>query len=550
MKNTNCPKGFFEFCECLPDITASQDEMAVQVEKAIRVIADELHLGKMDYQNLTIFKHEDGYDDIPCIHDFAAADGGNIRFTSYPLKNCQWDDEDKKTLYFVTHYLMLLYDRANYTKMLKKTSVTDPLTELFNSVGIKDYLTEISKQDDFKDYTVVCINLRNFKYVNIRYGARVGDAVLKKFGHMCREFTKGKEAMGRLGGDNFLAVIKKEKISQFLEYMTELKVEVADTDGNMIAVEISARMGIYAVQPGDSMGTALSGSSIALNMARKANNDYHVWYQPQMFERSAHDKEVIALFPKALRAGEFHVFYQPKVDLNTKKICGCEALSRWIHDGKIVPPMDFIPVLEKEGGIDELDYYVLAKVCADIADWMKRGIEPVRVSVNFSRNDLRHSDMADRIVDIIKKSGVESQYIEIEITELSDADDFKQLSDFVTAMRENGICTSIDDFGTGYSSLNLLKDLDVDIIKLDKSFISNIQDAPSADKIVVKNVVEMARALDKEVIAEGVEAETQVDFLKDIQCQMAQGFLYDKPLPHDAFEECLKNITIYQKNDN
>ena len=181
---------------------------------------------------------------------------------------------------------------------------------------------------------------------------------------------------------------------------------------------------------------------------------------------------------------------------------------------------------------------------------MKRGIEPVRVSVNFSRNDLRHSDMADRIVDIIKKSRVESQYIEIEITELSDADDFKQLSDFVTAMRENGICTSIDDFGTGYSSLNLLKDLDVDIIKLDKSFISNIQDAPSADKIVVKNAVEMARALDKEVIAEGVEAETQVDFLKDIQCQMAQGFLYDKPLPHDAFEECLKNITIYQKNDN
>lgn len=547
MENTNCPKGFYAFCECLQDATVSLDEMAVKVDKAMRLIADELHLGRMDYEDITLFSHEAGYDDKPYTYAFASADGGTIRFTGYPRINEEWSAADEKMLYFVTHYLMLLYDRINYTQMIKKARVTDPLTELYNAVGIKDYLGELSKQHDFSDYTVACINLRNFKYVNIRYGARIGDAALKEFAHKCRGFIEGKEAMGRLGGDDFLVIIKNERVQDFLECMTELTVEVNGPDNSVIPIDISMRAGIYAVQEGDSRGMALSGASLALSTARKENEAYHVWYQPKMLERSAHDKSVIALFPKALRAGEFQVFYQPKVDLETKKICGCEALSRWMHGGKIIPPMEFVPVLEKEGGIGDLDYYVLEQVCEDISDWLKRGIEPVRVSVNFSRNDLRHADMAERIVSTVQKHGIGSKYIEIEITELSDSEDFKQLSDFVAAMREHGISTSIDDFGTGYSSLNLLKDLDVDIIKLDKSFISNINDMPSADRIVVKNVVEMARALDKEVIAEGVEASDQVTFLQDIRCQMAQGFLYDKPLPHDDFEKCLQDITMYQK---
>ena len=251
------------------------------------------------------------------------------------------------------------------------------------------------------------------------------------------------------------------------------------------------------------------------------------------------------MFPKALENREFVVYYQPKVTLEDNCLCGCEALVRWFRDGVMVPPMQFIPVLEWEGSVCKLDFYVLDQVCRDVQEWMAKGIEPVRISVNFSKAHLHNPDLAKKILAVLQKYDVPSRYIEIELTEMSGYENYETLLDFVRTMHESGVSTSIDDFGTGYSSLNLLKDLNVDIIKLDKSFLNNMESRKKNDVIVIKNIIQMVNELDMEVIAEGVETMEQADFLRGMHCCMAQGFLFDRPLPHDDFEKRLNGDHVY-----
>ena len=278
----------------------------------------------------------------------------------------------------------------------------------------------------------------------------------------------------------------------------------------------------------------------------KANEQ--AWYDPSMREKAMHDKQISQLFPEAVLAEEFLVYYQPKVNLDNKELCGCEALVRWYHNGAIVPPMDFIPVLEREGTVCALDFYVFEHVCRDLRRWLDNGITPVRASVNFSQQHLQNDRLAERIVSIMKQYHIDSKYIEVELTEMSGSKNHDALLEFLRKMRDYGICTSIDDFGTGYSSLNMLREFKADIIKLDKSFIDRISLNVSdyrVDEIVIENIIRMAQELNLEIISEGVETEHQAEFLKRVHCNMAQGFLFDKPLPRDEFEKRLKKKDSY-----
>ena len=211
--------------------------------------------------------------------------------------------------------------------------------------------------------------------------------------------------------------------------------------------------------------------------------------------------------------------------------------------------MEYIPVLEHEGSIGRLDLYVFEKVCEDINRWLSMGLAPVRVSVNFSKLHLQNNDLSRQVMEIIQKYNIDPKYIEIELTEMTGAEDFTALNAFVQKMKSVGIATSIDDFGTGYSSLNLLKDLDVDVIKLDKSFFTNIGDqdrGASTDRTVVKNIVRMVNELEMETVSEGVETHTQAEFLREISCNTAQGFLFDRPLPRDEYEKRLSDSEHYK----
>jgi len=304
-------------------------------------------------------------------------------------------------------------------------------------------------------------------------------------------------------------------------------------------------MGIYDIVPGNNADDALNCATIALSYARQQNAKNVVWFEKKMRDTDLMAQDISIAFPKALKQGDMIVYYQPKVSLKDNSLCGCEALVRWVRDGLIVPPMDFIPALEREGTICDLDMYVFEKVCKDIRRWLDHGMKPVRVSVNFSKLHFKDERFAEHILDIIHRQGIPATYIEIELTEASGFESFDNFVEFSKIMRDNGIEVSIDDFGTGYSSLNVLKKLDVDIIKLDKSFIDTIRNEDVQDEVFIRNIVNMINELGMRVVAEGVETDTQVEFLKKIDCAAVQGYYYDRPMPRDRFEDRLLEKRVY-----
>ena len=253
-------------------------------------------------------------------------------------------------------------------------------------------------------------------------------------------------------------------------------------------------------------------------------------------------EQVESYFEDAIKNEEFQVFYQPKVELNRYRLHGGEALCRWIHDGEFILPFQFIPVLEENGKICELDFYMIDHVCRDIVGWIDAGLDPVTVSVNLSRVHIGDEHLIEKIDEIVKKNKVPKKYLEIELTETTTDLDYKELKRIVGGLHEAGFRTSIDDFGVGYSSMNLLRDLPWDMIKIDRSFIPAGDGSPEdEDKIILlQSLIMLAHSLGIDCIAEGTETVDQIIILKQNRCFLAQGYFFDKPMPKDDFEARLK----------
>ena len=242
-----------------------------------------------------------------------------------------------------------------------------------------------------------------------------------------------------------------------------------------------------------------------------------------------------------LQAKEFEVFYQPKVNMKTRKLIGAEALIRWRRNGSIVPPMDFIPICEKVGLVQKLDFYVLDTVCRHIVEWIDKGITMVPISVNFSKQHFVEDTVAEHINKIAEKWKTPKQYLEIEFTETAYLDDGHNLVSSIDKLHEFGISSSMDDFGTGYSSLSMLQNMSFDTLKLDKTFLQEGNDERS--RKVIENIIRMAKELNMSIVSEGIETEKELQYMSDMDCDIAQGYLFDKPLTHDEFEKRL--IRIY-----
>ena len=553
MRDILCGKEYKKFFEALQDNIYDIESMLQRIQEAIPLIAGECHLGKLDIwlgapvtvyepegknDSVELYCHAEGYENEPQVEEFVTGERGAVRVTAYPEKGHKWSGDEQEAIRFLAQNMFIFCGRARLMGLMKKAVMTDNMTGAVNTAGLMQFGAVLQAKGQLENYTGIFLNIKNFKYINQRAGARLGDEILKKYCFLVKDFLTSEEIFSRLGGDNFFVMIQNERLGEFLEYLSNVTISVEDGVGTK-SFDIVVRAGIYPIEPGDTMSEVMNGSTVALNVARSSVNHDLIWYRPKMLEKVMHDKEVSTIFPKALGKREFVIFYQPKVSLAENKLCGCEALVRWVRDGKIIPPMEFIPVLENEGAICRLDFYVLEEVCRDIRKWLDRGIEPVRVSTNFSKIHLHNRQLAEDIISILEKYDIDSKYIEVELTEMSGYEDYEALSSFVNRMKEKGINTSIDDFGTGYSSLNLLKDLNVDIIKLDKSFLNNLENKSRTDEIVIKNIINMVNELNMEVIAEGVETVEQAEFLKNVNCCMAQGFLFDRPLPHDDFEKRL-----------
>lgn len=557
MEGTLYSKNLKKFYEYFEEDVASARECAVILRKAMPTIADELHLGRFDMSLLApvslyeangvnvdqnMYLSPLGHEPQSLQSHFQTGEHGKVVITAYPVKGYQWNEEEAEAVKTLALNLFFMFGRARLIEMMEATIVTDNTTGICNLAGFMRYSYQLMAKTGIQDYHSFRFNIKNFKIVTRLLEDMQAPDIFRAYGRAVERFLGEDGKLAHLGGDNFVALVKDEKTEEFLEFLASVPLGISSTD---VPVSLGARVGAYDIKPGDNITAVMEYIDVACNIAKSTNRDL-VYFKPEMLEKMLHDKAVMANFPDALAANEFVVYYQPKVNIQTDDLCGCEALVRWMKDGEIIPPMDFIPVLEETGAVCDLDFYVLEQVCKNLKEWIDRGITPVNVSVNFSKQHLRYRGVADRILAIIERYEIDHSLIEIELTEMSGYDDFDKLGVFVNKMKSMGVRISIDDFGTGYSSLNMLTELDVDVVKLDRSLTKCVESEYNKTKLMLLTIVDMVHKLNYKALAEGVETDEQLRFLRNIGCSMVQGFIYDKPLPKEEFERRLTGEITYR----
>lgn len=559
MSHIMCSDGFGKFMEIITNCEVGLERLEDQIGEALLHVQEELHLGKAAmvmevrpnmYQPHgrsichDFFTYEKGYATEEFKIDYETSNKGVFHMIFHAEFGYAWNEEEKKAINTLSHAIYAAMRRARLKELVDRAMMTDSMTMVSNTSGMKRFLAQAVVKNNLAAYNCVFMNIKNFRYYNQKVGSAQGDELLRLYASKISDFLLPDENITRMGGDNFIVFVKKERMGAFFERTNKITIQLWINNQPM-SMEVETRMGIYDIVPGNNADDALNCATIALSYARQQNAKNVVWFEKKMRDTDLLAQDISIAFPKALKQGDMIVYYQPKVSLKDNSLCGCEALVRWVRDGLIVPPMDFIPALEREGTICDLDMYVFEKVCKDIRRWLDHGMKPVRVSVNFSKLHFKDERFAEHILDIIHRQGIPATYIEIELTEASGFESFDNFVEFSKIMRNNGIEVSIDDFGTGYSSLNVLKKLDVDIIKLDKSFIDTIRNEDVQDEVFIRNIVNMINELGMRVVAEGVETDTQVEFLKKIDCAAVQGYYYDRPMPRDRFEDRLIEKRVY-----
>ena len=540
----------------IPDMTA----MSKRVSAAIPPICNILNIGFIKIkliapssiiarnglnQEQVMYEDPNGFESMPIIQTYRTGENGMATIEIRAKKSHKFTPPELQAAKLISDDIFIILGRSRLMSAIHYASQTDTMTGAPNTAQLVHHSIELKAKNKLQNFSGLFLNLKNYKYINQSKSPAIGDMGITCFTRSVMAMCHDDEMIARLGGDNFFVLVKKENRDIFVKALSSMNVSVTVPHGPTIPLTIQSRIGVYDIQPQDSMNEIMHCSSVALNESRLHPGNDIVYFTKKMLEDAYHEKEISSLFREALRRKEFIVFYQPKVSVKDQKLCGCEALVRWNRNGQIIPPNEFLPILEKETSICLLDFYVFRKVCEDLRSWIDAGINPVRVSSNFSRHHLGNPNLTEDILAIMKEYQIESKYIEIELTETSNFEDKVAMQKFVNGLRQHGITVSIDDFGTGYSTFAAIKDLNVNVIKLDKSLLDHIGDEKYHDEVVIKNMVNMINELHLEVVAEGVENSKQLDFLQNAKCSIIQGFIFDKPLSKEDFEKRLSNKITY-----
>ena len=540
----------------IPDMTA----MSKRVSAAIPPICNILNIGFIKIkliapssiiarnglnQEQVMYEDPNGFESMPIIQTYRTGENGMATIEIRAKKSHKFTPPELQAAKLISDDIFIILGRSRLMSAIHYASQTDTMTGAPNTAQLVHHSIELKAKNKLQNFSGLFLNLKNYKYINQSKSPAIGDMGITCFTRSVMAMCHDDEMIARLGGDNFFVLVKKENRDIFVKALSSMNVSVTVPHGPTIPLTIQSRIGVYDIQPQDSMNEIMHCSSVALNESRLHPGNDIVYFTKKMLEDAYHEKEISSLFREALRRKEFIVYYQPKVSVKDQKLCGCEALVRWNRNGQVIPPSEFLPILEKETSICQLDFYVFRKVCEDLRSWIDAGINPVRVSSNFSRHHLGNPNLTEDILAIMKEYNIDSKFIEIELTESSNFEDKIAMQKFVNGLRQHGISVSIDDFGTGYSTFAAIKDLNVNVIKLDKSLLDHIGDEKYHDEVVIKNMVNMINELNLEVVAEGVENSKQLDFLQNAKCSIIQGFLFDKPLTKEEFEKRLSKEVTY-----
>lgn len=422
-------------------------------------------------------------------------------------------------------------------KKIHDLAFTDELTGAPNENAFKQRAKELLEEYADVPYVISCFDIVNFRYINEGYGHEKADVVLKALAEGMMERLSYNEAFGRIGADRFVSLTvddgRDEDRRRFMsEYIGKVTTEI------LLNYPIRIKTGIYWVSNREE---SISSMIDKANLARKAisvdSKTFINEYVDKLMEQTRKEEQIESQMENALADREFVPYLQPKWDMKNNHICGAEALVRWKRkDGTIVPPGDFIPIFEKNGFIEKVDFYMLESICAYLRNMIDEGRSVYPVSINQSRFLLHNPEYVSRVQQILLKYKIPSGLVELEITETVFTHDKDYMLQIMNKLKDLNMELSMDDFGSGYSSLNLLRDIPFDVLKIDRGFLDESTQSDSGKWILCK-IVEMAEGLDLRVICEGVETEEQVRMLLDIGCIYAQGFLYSRPIPMEEFME-------------
>ncbi|MEG1777446.1 MAG: EAL domain-containing protein [Angelakisella sp.] len=417
----------------------------------------------------------------------------------------------------------------------------DTLTGAPNIEKFRQDARALLYKNGMTKYVLLYLDTRHFRYFNKDFGYEAGDEYLIHTANVLKKTITEDEAFARISGDLFILLHKRSSSNDLaMQYWTELRDEIINCNAVDSQYMLRLNCGAYELTRDDiNIQTAIDKANIARQSLKDRYDIDIIEYNPNMQKQIDSEKEIEQYMRSALENDEFVPYMQPKYDLKNNKIVGAEALVRWIRrDGSVIPPDEFIPIFEKNGFIEDLDLYMLEQVCSHMREQLDTGVSPVPVSVNQSRCYMYNEDYVETVFAILEKYRISPPLIELEITENIAYKNMDKMVAVVEKLSEKGFLLSLDDFGAGYSSLNVLKDLRVDVLKLDRVFLGQTIDTKRG-KTVVANIIRMAKELSIDVVAEGVETVEQVNFLKVANCDMAQGFYFSRPIPVQDFERIL-----------
>ncbi|MGM0677092.1 sensor domain-containing protein [Ectothiorhodospira marina] len=453
----------------------------------------------------------------------------------------------------VTHYIKLaedISDKRALTERLEYLAFHDPLTGLPNRSVMLDRIGQAIAQArrDQHALAVVFIDLDDFKVVNDSLGHAQGDQLLTQIAQRLRALLREGDTVARFGGDEFILLLSKLKhVQGVIPVIEKLQAELSrpvSLHSHQVFVTVS--MGI-AVYPGDSdrPEELIRHADAAMYRAKAEGRRCYHFYTSEMDAALQERMELDQAMRQALERNEFHLVYQPRVDLVSGCVLSLEALVRWRHpQWGMISPGRFIPLAEETGFILALGPRILRQACEQIRAWKARGIPTVPVAVNLSAREFQQPDIIERILAALNNTGLDACDLEIEITESAAMSSVEQTIRILTDLNGHGVRVSIDDFGTAYSSLNYLKRLPVHAIKIDQSFVSDMKVDPAnhpEDAAIIRAIIGLGETLGMKVIAEGIENTVQRDFLLDHGCLQGQGYLFSRPVPAEAVEQLLVN---------
>ena len=416
----------------------------------------------------------------------------------------------------------------------------DALTDLPNRTLFLDRLGPALARAAHNDRAcaVVCLDLDGFGAINDAYGTRTGDEAIRSVAASLAGAVRDGDTVARMGSDEFgIALIdmgSQDDVESVLDKIERALARPLTALGTEL--KVTASMGV-ATCPRDSSDPAelIKKAGIALSSARRKGPGAQVVYSPELGEEAETFGATAARLRRAAERGEYVAHYQPYFGLASGQLVGAEALIRWRTAGRLVPPLEFIPVLEETGLIGEAGAWMLGEVCRQIRAWQTAGLDVVPVAVNLSPLQFRSRGLLENIRAIIEGAGIDPRLLTFEVTESTFMENPSFTRTVLAALRDMGARVSIDDFGTGYSSLAHLKHYAVDHLKIDRAFVRDLTRS-AVDVAIVSAIVSMARALGLKTIAEGVETAEQVEILRQLECDMAQGFYFARPLPADEMD--------------